>query len=172
MTTTVLFKGNPVGLGGELPKVGAPAPDFQLTTDKLESVTLKSFAGKVKILTTNPSIDTGVCATTMRTFSQKSGGLTDTVLVYVSGDLPFALKRFCAAEGIANVVSGSTLRDPGFGDRYGLRLTGSALENLLARAVIVIGKDDRVKYVELVPEIASEPSYDAALAAAKAATEG
>jgi thiol peroxidase len=168
MTTTVLFKGATIPLAGTMPIVGASAPDYRLTSDALASITLASHAGKVKVLTFNPSVDTSVCATTMRQFSARAAGLDGVMVLYVSADLPFALKRFCAAEGIANVLALSTLRDPGFGDRYGLRMTTGPLENLLARAVIVVGEDDRVAYVELVPEIASEPSYDAALAAAKA----
>ena len=118
MTQTVLFKGKPIELSGEIPAVGSAAPDFKLTSDKLESLTLASFAGKVKVLTLNPSVDTSVCAATLRAFNVKAAGLADTVVIAISGDLPFALKRFCAAEGIAGVVATSTVRDPGFGDRY------------------------------------------------------
>jgi thioredoxin-dependent peroxiredoxin len=163
----VTFKGTPVRLAGELPAVGAKAPDFTLYDAKLAESTLATYAGKTKILTINPSVDTSVCATTTRKFNEKAAALPGTVVLAISADLPFALRRFCAAEGIENVVALSTYRDPGFGARWGVRMEDGALASLLARAVIVIDGSNVVKHVELVPEIASEPDYDRALAAAR-----
>lgn len=168
MTATITFKGAPVALVGELPKIGASAPDFQLVDTKLQTVSLASFAGKTKILTINPSVDTSVCATTTRAFNQRAAEVPGTVVLAISADLPFALKRFCGAEGIEAVSPLSTFRDTGFGARYGLRMADGPLADLLARAVLVIDGSGIVRHVELVPEIAQEPDYEAALAAARA----
>ena len=169
MTHTTMFKGSAVELAGSLPAVGAKAPDFRLIDDKLGEVTLATHAGKVRVLTINPSADTSVCATTTRQFNQKATEVPGTVVYAVSADLPFALKRFCAAEGLANVVPLSTFRDHGFGERWGLEMTSGPLAGLLARAVIVIDGANVVRAVQLVPEIATEPDYAAALAAAASA---
>jgi thiol peroxidase len=158
------FKGTPVNTVGELPKVGSKAPNFQLVGGDLSTKTLESFAGKKKVLTINPSYDTGVCQATARSFNKRVAGRGDTVVLLVSADLPFAQKRFCEAEGIDNVVTLSSFRAT-FGQDYGVTLADGVLQGLTARAVIVLDESDQVKYVELVPEITTEPNYDAALGA-------
>lgn len=158
--------GNPINTVGDLPAVGSAAPNFNLTNGSLEDLHLSSFAGKRVILSVNPSLDTGVCATSLRTFNARAAGLEDTVMINVSRDLPFAAKRFCAAEGIENAHALSDLRgDTRFGDAYGLTLADGPMAGLLARAVVVLDADHKVAYTELVPEIAQEPNYDAAIAA-------
>jgi thiol peroxidase len=156
--------GNPVHTVGDLPAVGSKIPDFSLTADNLSDVTPADFAGKNLVLNIFPSIDTPTCATSVRTFNQKAAGLDNTVVLCVSADLPFAQKRFCGAEGIENVKTGSTFRS-GFGEQFGVTLADSRMAGLLARAVVVVAPDGKVAYTELVPEIANEPDYDAALAA-------
>lgn len=162
---TTNFKGTPVSTSGALPSVGSKLPDFSLVRADLTTATLAAFAGKKLVLNIFPSIDTGICAMSVRAFNAKAAGLADTVVLCVSKDLPFAAKRFCGAEGLDKVVTGSVFRDANFETAYGLRLEGSPLAGLLARAVIVADADGVVKYVELVPEITTEPDYDAALAA-------
>lgn len=169
MTNGTAFKGTPVELAGSLPAIGAKAPDFRLVDDKLGEVTLATHAGKVRVLTINPSVDTSVCATTTRRFNQRATEVEGTVVYAISADLPFALKRFCGAEGLENVVALSSFRDHGFGERWGVGMTSGPLAGLLARAVIVIDGQNVVRAVQLVPEIATEPDYDAALAAARSA---
>lgn len=159
----ITFKGNPVHTVGELPAVGSPAPAFTLTGTDLGEVSKDQFAGKSYVLNIFPSIDTGVCAASVRTFNERVGGSGTTVLC-VSADLPFAQSRFCGAEGIENVSSASTFRST-FGSDYGITMTDGPLAGLLGRAVVVVGADGNVAYTELVPEIAQEPNYDAALAA-------
>ncbi len=161
---TVTLKGNEVHTSGELPAVGDEAPDFRLTGATLEDVSLASFRGKKKVLTINPSLDTGVCANTARSFNQKVGQRGDAVVLVVTADLPFAQKRFCAAEGVDNVVTLSQMRDRDFAKDYGVLITDGPMAGLMARAVVVLGEDDRVLYTQLVPEITEEPDYDAALA--------
>lgn len=160
----ITLRGNPIHTVGELPPVGAAAPAFALTGANLAPVTSDQFQGKPLLLNIFPSVDTPVCATSVRTFNQRAAdsGLT---VVCVSKDLPFALGRFCGAEGIENVTSASAFRD-GFGEDYGVTIADGPMAGLLARAVVVVGADGTVAYTELVPEIASEPDYDAALAAA------
>jgi thiol peroxidase len=160
----VKFKGNPVHTSGALPEVGEKAPAFTLVDAALGERTLSDFAGKKKVLTINPSYDTGVCQATARHFNQSVGGRADAVLLAISADLPFAQKRFCTTEGIDGAVSLSSYRSS-FAKDYGLELVDGPLKGLTARAVIVVDENDVVKHVELVPEITSEPSYDAALAA-------
>lgn len=167
--TRLTFKGHPVSLEGQLPALGAKAPDFRLIDSKLGEVTPDTHAGKVRILTINPSLDTSVCAATARAFNQKASSVPGTIVYAVSADLPFALRRFCAAEGIESVLALSTFRDRGFGQRWGLEMTSASLAGLLARAVIVIDGAAIVRHVQLVPEIAAEPDYDSALAAVKSA---
>jgi thiol peroxidase len=162
----IKFKGNAVHTSGKLPAVGSKAPDFELTKADLSSVNLESHAGQTRILSIFPSADTAVCATSTRRFNEKAAKLPKTVVLTISRDLPFALKRFCAAEGIDHVVMLSELRNRSFGEAYGVEIVDGPLAGLLARAVVVIGPDDKVRYTELVPEIAQEPNYDAALAAA------
>jgi len=165
--TTVTLKGNVVPLEGELLRVGAKAPPFTLVTAGLEDVSLTAYSGKKKILTINPSYDTGVCAKAAATFNQRAGSLTNTVVLMISADLPFAQKRFCSAEGIENVVSLSMMRNKDFARDYGLLLGAGPLAGLTARAVVVLDESDTVIYRQLVGEITDEPDYDAALAAAR-----
>ncbi|HUV18147.1 MAG TPA: thiol peroxidase [Ilumatobacteraceae bacterium] len=160
----VTLGGNPVHTSGDLPAVGASAPAFSLVGADLSEFDAGEFAGKNVILNIFPSIDTPTCATSVRQFNERAAGMDETVVVCVSADLPFAMGRFCGAEGIANVKVGSTFRSD-FGSEYGVMLTDGVLQGVLARAVVVIGPDGTVKHTELVPEIAQEPNYDAALAA-------
>ena len=160
----ITLGGNPVHTSGDLPAVGTSAPAFSLVGADLSEYDASEFAGKNVILNIFPSIDTPTCATSVRQFNERAAGMDQTVVVCVSADLPFAMGRFCGAEGIANVKVGSTFRS-NFGSEYGVTLTDGKLQGVLARAVVVIGPDGNVKYTELVPEIAQEPDYDAALAA-------
>ncbi|HSL73293.1 MAG TPA: thiol peroxidase [Ilumatobacteraceae bacterium] len=160
----VTLGGNPVHTSGELPAVGAPAPAYSLVGADLREYDASEFAGKHVVLNIFPSIDTPTCATSVRQFNERAAGLDETVVLCVSADLPFAMGRFCGAEGIENVKVGSTFRSD-FGQQYGVTLTDGKLAGVLARAVVVIGPDGVVKHTELVPEIAQEPDYDAALAA-------
>lgn len=162
MATTAL-RGNPVHTNSDLPSVGAKAPAFSLVKQDLSSVTLESLAGKTVVLNIFPSIDTPTCATSVRKFNEKAASLKDVVVVCASKDLPFAAKRFCGAEGIENVVTGSSFRDDSFETAYGVKLVDGPLAGIMARSVVVVGPDGTVKHVELVPEIGSEPDYEAAL---------
>ncbi|MDA3639470.1 thiol peroxidase [Mycobacterium xenopi] len=159
----ITLRGNPVHTVGELPAVGSPAPSFTLTGTDLGEVSSDKFRGKPLLLNIFPSIDTPVCAASVRTFNERAAGKGLSVLC-VSKDLPFAQQRFCGAEGIENVVTASAFRSS-FGEDYGVTITDGPMAGLLARAVVVIGADGNVAYEELVPEIATEPNYDAALAA-------
>jgi thiol peroxidase len=159
----ITLRGNPINTAGELPAVGAKAPAFSLTGGDLAAVTSEQFNGKPLVLNIFPSVDTPVCATSVRTFNERVAGGGATV-VNVSKDLPFAQARFCGAEGIENVSTASAFRDS-FGEDYGVTISDGPMAGLLARAVVVIGADGNVAYTELVPEIAQEPDYDAALAA-------
>lgn len=159
----ITFHGNPINTVGELPAVGAPAPAFELIGTDLGVVDSGQFDGKPVLLNIFPSVDTPVCANSVRTFNERAAGSGLTVLC-VSHDLPFAQKRFCGAEGIENVTSASAFR-ASFGKDYGVTLTDGPLAGLLGRAIVVIGADGKVAYTELVPEVGSEPDYDAALAA-------
>jgi thiol peroxidase len=164
---TITFKGTPISTTGSLPAVGSKAPDFRLTKGDLSDVSLKDFTGKVKILNIVPSLDTGVCAASAKRFEKETAALKDTVILTVSADLPFAMGRFCQAEGITHVVPLSQMRDRSFGASYGVEIASGPLAGLLSRAVVVLGKDDKVAYAEQVPEIAREPDYAKALEAAK-----
>ena len=159
-----MLGGAPVETNGALPAPGESAPPFMLTRQDLSEVTLEAFAGKKKILNIFPSIDTGICATSVRTFNAKASGRTGVVVLNVSADLPFAAKRFCGAEGLDGVETLSTFRST-FATDYGVELTGSKMKGLNARAVIVLDGQDRVLHTELVPDIGQEPNYSAALAA-------
>ena len=159
----ITLRGNPFNTVGDLPAVGSAAPAFALTGVDLGAVTNEQFSGKPVVLNIFPSIDTPVCATSVRTFNERAAADGATV-VNVSKDLPFAQKRFCGAEGIENVITASAFRDS-FGQDYGIVLADGPMAGLLARAIVVIGADGNVAYTELVPEIAQEPDYDAALAA-------
>ncbi len=167
MSSSVTLKGNPVDVAGNLPKVGSTAPNFTLVDKALADVTLETYAGKRKVLNIFPSVDTPTCAMSVRAFNKHAAGLSNTVVLNISADLPFAQTRFCAAEGIENVVNLSTMRGRDFLMNYGVLLFTSKLAGLAARAVIVIDENNTIKYLELVPEIANEPNYDAALAALK-----
>lgn len=160
---TTAFKGTPVQTAGELPAKGEKAPAFTLVGADLAEITPESFSGRRIVLNIFPSIDTGVCAQSVRTFNEKAASLSDATVVCASADLPFALSRFCGAEGIENVVSGSSFRTD-FGSQYGVTMTDGPLQGLLARAVVVLDTDGTVLHTELVPEIGQEPDYDAALA--------
>jgi thiol peroxidase len=163
----ITLRGNAIHTAGELPKVGAKAPDFQLTGGDLKDVSLATFAGKKKILNILPSLDTPTCQASTRHFNEDAGKLSNTVVLVISNDLPFAQKRFCTTEGLANVVPLSELRTRDFGTAYGVRITDGPLAGVLSRAVVVIDEHDKVVYTEQVPEIAQEPDYAKALSAAK-----
>lgn len=157
------MRGNPINTVGDLPAVGAPAPAFTLTGTDLGAVTNEQFSGKALLLNIFPSVDTPVCAASVRTFNERAAASGISVLC-VSNDLPFAQSRFCGAEDIENVTTASGFRDS-FGQDYGITIADGPFAGLLGRAVVVIGADGNVTYAELVPEIATEPNYDAALAA-------
>lgn len=160
---TVTLQGNPIETVGELPAVGSQAPGYSLVQGDLSELTAETLAGKRVILNIFPSIDTPTCATSVRTFNQKAAALDNTVVVCVAADLPFAMTRFCGAEGIDNVKVGSTFRS-NFGDDYGVTFKTGPLVGLLSRAVVVIDESGKVLHTEQVAEIADEPDYEAALA--------
>ena len=161
----VTLKGNPIHTTGDLPKAGSLAPAFTLTRKDLSEVSLPDFKGQRVVLNIFPSVDTPTCATSVRTFNAQASKAPNTVVLCVSLDLPFAAGRFCAAEGLDNVVPASAFRNPEFGINYGVILNDGPLRGLLARAVVVLDETGKVTYTELVPEIAQEPDYAAALAA-------
>lgn len=156
------LKGNPIQLAGDLPAVGQTAPAFNLVGTDLAEVNQGTYTGK-KVLNIFPSIDTPVCATSVRTFNQRAAERPGVTVLNISADLPFAHKRFCAAEGLERVVSLSTFRSS-FAQDFGVQLQDGPLKGLLARAVVVLDENNRVIHSEIVPEIAQEPNYDAALA--------
>ncbi len=162
---TITLQGNTIHTSGELPAVGSQAPDFHLVTTDLEDVHLKDFAGKKKLISIVPSLDTPVCATSTDKFNQAVAGRDDVVVLVVSADLPFAMKRVCEAQGSDKVVPLSMMRSRNFAKDYGVLITDGPLAGITARAVLVLDENDKVVYAELVPEIAQEPDYDAALAA-------
>lgn len=163
---TTRFKGNTVHLDGRSLNVGDTAPDIALVKSDLTCLTLDDCKGKRVIMNIFPSIDTGVCATSVRKFNQMAASLPDTLVLCISRDLPFAQGRFCAAEGIENVVTVSDYRRTStFGTDYGVQMADGPLEGLLARAIVVVAPDGKVSHVEVVPEITTEPNYDAALKA-------
>jgi thiol peroxidase len=156
--------GNPVHTAGELPSVGAPSPSFTITKSDLTDVGPADFAGKRVVLNIFPSIDTAVCATSVRRFNELAAGLENTTVVCVSADLPFAMNRFCGAEGLSNVVTASTFRGD-FGQAYGVEMTDGRLKGLMARSVVVLDEKGTVIHTQLVPAISEEPDYDAAIKA-------
>lgn len=164
---TIKLGGNEIHTVGELPKKGDKAPDFKLTRSDLKDVSLADYAGKKKILNILPSLDTGVCAASTRRFNEEASKLGNTVILTISSDLPFAQKRFCEAEGIKEVVPLSELRARDFGEAYGVRIADGPMAGLMSRAVLVLDENDVVIHAEQVPEIAQEPDYAAALAAAR-----
>lgn len=159
------FKGNPIHTSGDLPAVGQPAPDFKLVANDLKDLSLVDFSGKKKLLNIVPSLDTSVCALSTRKFNEYAKAHPDAVILVISADLPFAQKRFCGNEGLSNVVTLSMMRSRKFAKDYGVLLEDGPLAGLTARAVVVLDENNRVCYSELVPEIAQEPDYNAALAA-------
>lgn len=163
----ITFKGNPVSTSGDLPQVGSRAPDFSLVKNDLASLGNQDFAGKNVVLNIFPSIDTGVCATSVRKFHERAASLPNTVVVCVSKDLPFAMKRFCGAEGIDKVITASAFRGPDFGAAYGVTMTDGPLAGLFARSIVVLDGSGKVVHTELVPEIAQEPDYERAAAAVR-----
>lgn len=160
----IKLKGNAVNTSGELPAVGSTIKDFTLVNTDLQEKKLADYDGKRKIISIFPSIDTGVCAKAARKFNEEASSLDNTVVINVSKDLPFALKRFCAAEGLDNVETLSDFRGS-FGSDYGVQLSDSGMKGLLSRAVIVTDENNKVIYTEQVPEITDEPAYDKALEA-------
>jgi thioredoxin-dependent peroxiredoxin len=165
MANTVTLGGNPVEVAGYFLKPGQHAPSFTLVGKDLADVTLGKFAGRRKILNIFPSIDTPTCAMSVRQFNQRANDQRNTVVLCISADLPFAQSRFCGAEGLANVVTLSTMRGREFLETYGVALTTGPLAGVAARAVVVLDENDVVLYGELVSEIKNEPDYEAALAA-------
>ncbi|MCD8261058.1 MAG: thiol peroxidase [Bacteroides sp.] len=164
---SVTLNGQPVKLAGEFIKPGEVALDFTLTKRDLSPFSLSDIKGKNVVLNIFPSLDTGICATSVRKFNKMAADMPDTVVLAISKDLPFAQERFCTTEGIENVIALSDFRFSDFDTNYGIQISEGPMLGLLARAVVVIGKDGRVKYTELVPEIKQEPNYEAALEAIK-----
>lgn len=162
--TTVTLGGNPIEIAGQFPAVGAQGPDFRLVAADLSEATLATFAGQRKVLNIVPSLDTGVCAASARKFNEKASSLANTVVLVISADLPFAAKRFCEVEGLANVKTLSTFRDAAFSKAYGVDIASGPLAGLTARAVVVLDEHNKVLHAQLVPEIKEEPDYAAALA--------
>lgn len=156
---TITLKGGPVQTSGSLPAVGSQAPDFCLTGADLADVSLATYAGKRVVLNIFPSVDTGVCAASVRQFNKEVSSLNNTVVLCISVDTPFALSRFCGAEGLNNVVTLSELRARSFGEAYGLRIIDGPLAGVFSRAVVVLDEAGKVIYTEQVPEITQEPAY-------------
>ncbi len=161
----ITLKGNPIETIGDLPHVGLDAPALKLVKNDLSEVSLQDHAGKTVILNIFPSIDTGVCASSVRRFNQELGNLSDTVVLCISADLPFAHGRFCEAEGLKDVIPLSTFRSPDFGKDYGVLITTGPLAGLLSRAIVIVDKSGKVSYVEQVLEITQDPNFEAALSA-------
>ncbi|HSD62053.1 MAG TPA: thiol peroxidase, partial [Burkholderiales bacterium] len=152
---------------GKFPKPGDKAPDFRLVDKDLKDVSLRDYAGKRKVLNIVPSLDTPVCAQSTRVFNKRASEANNTVVLVIAADLPFAMSRFCGAEGLNNVVTLSTMRGAEFKRNYGVDITSGPIAGVTARAVVVLDENDKVLHAELVPEIKQEPNYDAALAALK-----
>lgn len=161
----ITLGGNPVKTSGELPQKGTKAPDFQLVKTDLSTASLADFKGSKVVLNIFPSVDTGTCAASVRKFNEKASGLSNTKVLCISRDLPFAQNRFCGAEGLDNVLSLSDFRDASFGNSYGLNITNGPLMGLHSRVVIVLDEEGTVKYTEQVADIKDEPDYESALAA-------
>lgn len=161
---TITLGGNAISTNGNLPQVGAKAPNFLLVKNDLSTTTLSDYAGTKLVLNIFPSVDTGTCAASVRKFNEYASSLTNTKVLCVSRDLPFAQKRFCGAEGLENVENLSDFKDGSFGNDYGLTITDSVFAGLHSRAVVVLDENGIVKYTEQVSEIANEPNYEAALA--------
>jgi thiol peroxidase len=160
---TVTLKGTKVNVGGNVPAVGDTAPEFALTGKDLGDVSLAKFAGKRKVLNIVPSLDTPTCQQSTRVFNEKASAMKNASVLVIAADLPFAMSRFCGAEGLENVVTLSTFRNRNFHEDYGVDILDSPLKGLTARAVVVLDENNKVLHSQLVPEIASEPDYQAAL---------
>jgi len=165
--TKITLKGNQIKTIGKLPKVGKKAPKFKLVQTDLSTAKLKDFKGKKVLINIFPSIDTGICAASLRKFNETAAGLENTVVLNISKDLPFAHSRFCAAEGIENALTLSDFAKGKFGRKYGVTIKTGPMKGLLSRAVVVVDENGKVAYTEQVPEIVQEPNYDAALEALK-----
>lgn len=161
----ITFKGNPITTIGDLPEINISAPDFTLTQTDLSDATLKDFLGKTIVLNIFPSIDTPVCAASVRKFNQEASGFDNAVVLCISADLPFAHKRFCEIEGLNDVIPLSVFRSEDFGSNYGVAIADGPLRGLMSRAIVVIDKTGNVVYRQQAPEIAQEPNYDEALEA-------
>jgi thiol peroxidase len=161
----ITLAGNKIHTAGKLPPVGSKAPNFTLTNAALEEVSLAAYAGKRKLLSILPSLDTPICALSTRKFNETAASLPNTVVLVISADLPFAQKRFCEVEGISGVTTLSTFRNQAFGRDYGVLIEDGPLAGVTARAVLVLDGEDKVLHAELVPEIKTEPNYAGALAA-------
>jgi len=159
------FKGNPIQTIGDFPQLGTQAPDFKLVKGDLSEVSLEDLKGKKIIFNIFPSVDTAVCALQLKTFSQKAAQLDDVVLLFASMDLPFALNRFCAAEGIENAITASDFRYNSLAENYGVLMKQGPLSGLYARATLVLDENHKVTYSELVSDVVNEPDYDKAMAA-------
>lgn len=162
---TITLKGNKIHTNGDLPKTGSKAPDFKLVDGDLNDVSLDTYKGKKKLLNIVPSLDTPTCALSTKKFNEHAKSRNDVVFLMISADLPFAMKRFCATEGAANVIPLAMMRSRNFAKDYGVLIDDGPLAGITARAVVVLDQDNKVIYTELVPEIAQEPNYDKALAA-------
>lgn len=162
--TTITLGGNPIHTTGELPQTQTQAPDFKLVKTDLSTVSLADFAGQRIVLNIFPSIDTSTCATSTRTFNAKASGLDNTAVLCIARDLPFAMKRFCGAEGLDKVIPLSDFKTGQFGKDYGLEIADGNFAGLHSRAVVVIDENGQVIYTEQVAEIGDEPNYDKALA--------
>jgi thiol peroxidase len=162
---TVTLNGTPAKISGNLPAKGSKAPDFSLVKTDLSTLSLSDLKGKKLILSISPSLDTGICATSVRKFNQTAASMKNTVVLAITKDLPFAAKRFCTTEGITNVVSLSGFRDTAFGKAYGIEILEGNFTGLYARCLVVVNEQGVVTHSQLVPEIATEADYDAALAA-------
>jgi thiol peroxidase len=161
----VTLQGNPLQVRGTVPAAGCKAPDFQLTDKSLNDVSLKDFAGKRKVLNIVPSLDTPTCQKSTRVFNERASAMDNAAVLVVAADLPFAMSRFCGAEGLDNVHTLSTFRNPAFHTDYGVDIADGPIRGLTARAVLVLDENNMVLHSQLVPEIADEPDYDAALKA-------
>ena len=159
----ITLQGNPIETVGDLPGLKTQAPEFTLTRTDLSDCSLGDFAGQTVVLNIFPSIDTSVCASSVRRFNAEASSLDNTVVLCVSADLPFAHQRFCEGEGLDKVIPLSVFRSPGFGKDYGVTITDGPLAGLLSRAIVIIDNAGRIIYTEQVPEIAQEPDYEAAL---------
>ena len=161
----ITLEGNPFRTNGELPDVGAKAPDFKLVDKDLNDVSLSDYAGKRKLISIVPSLDTGVCATSTKVFNERLSNRDDVVVLIVSADLPFAQARFCGAEGVNNVSTLSMMRSRNFAKDYGMLIENGPLAGITGRAVVVVNESDKVVYTQLVSEIGQEPDYEAAIRA-------